>query len=185
MMPATTVVYTAGHSNRQLSELLALLAAADIRTLVDVRAQPTSARHPQFRMETLRAAAADKGMTYHWAGRQLGGFRAPQAGSPHTALTADWQRGFADHMKTDAFERGIAQLLNLAASSRTAILCAEKLPQDCHRALIADYLLLRGVSVRHLIEPGVTRDHELDPRARRESATLVYDRGTPGSLNLS
>jgi uncharacterized protein (DUF488 family) len=182
MHPVT--LYTVGHGRRSLAELLDLLAAAAIACLVDVRAQPGSARHPQFNMEPLRAALAARAVAYHWAGRQLGGLREPRPDSPHTALPAGL-RGFADHMDGEAFQKGVAQLLSLAMKAPTAILCAERPPEQCHRGLIADFLVLGGARVLHLIEPGDTREHQLSALARPESGRLVYDRGgqRPPRLN--
>jgi len=178
-------IFTIGHSDRSLAELLALLKDAGITCVVDVRAQPASTRHPHFNMESLRAALTETGIVYHWAGRHLGGLRTGQADSPHTALPVGGLRAFADHMESEAFARAIAQLLGLARKAPTAILCAEHLPENCHRSLIADYLTLQGVSVMHLIDADEQREHQLDPRARRESASLVYDRGTTGNLALN
>jgi hypothetical protein len=84
--------------------------------------------------------------------------------------------GYADYMETDRFEKGATQLVNLAARSPTAMLCAERAPERCHRRLIADYLTLRGVEVIHLIERTEARVHSLSSEARRESAQLIYDR---------
>lgn len=176
-------LYTAGHGNRRLEELIALLKEAGVDTLVDVRAQPRSRRNPQFNEETLRAACEDAGMIYHWAGRQLGGLRDARPDSPHIALDEN-RRGFADHMDTDAFKKGAVQLQNLAAKGVGVILCAESDPAHCHRALIADYLVLQGVCVLHLIAPGDIREHALSPQARRESAALIYDRQASGRLPL-
>lgn len=176
-------LYTAGHGNRKLDALIALLQEAGVDTLVDVRAQPHSRRNPQFNEETLRAACGSAGIVYRWAGRQLGGMRAPRSDSPHLALDEN-RRGFADYMDTDAFKKGAAQLQNLAGKGVCAMLCAESDPAHCHRALIADYLVLQGVRVLHLIAPGDTREHLLSPQARRESASLVYDRQVPGRLTL-
>ena len=184
MSHAPVTLYTVGHSNRPLAELIALLKDAGVSILVDVRAQPRSQRHPQFNDDSLRAACEHAGIAYHWAGRQLGGMRAPRADSPHRALD-EKRRGFADHMDTDAFQKGAAQLRNMAARAPSAILCAEREPRDCHRALIADYLALQGVRVVHLIAPGERREHALSPEARRESATLIYDRNLSGELELS
>jgi uncharacterized protein (DUF488 family) len=177
-------IYTIGHGNRPLDEFLSLLEKAGIRTLVDVRAQPGSTRFPQYGSETLRISLDTHGIVYHWAGRQLGGMRAPRPDSRHTAIDSDSLRAFADHMETGDFEKGIAQLLRIAGSSPTAILCAETLPENCHRGMIADYLVLRGVFVQHLIAPGKMREHQLDARARRESARLIYDRLTTEKLKF-
>lgn len=180
----TVTLYSAGHGNRAPAELIGLLRSAGITTLVDVRAQPASARHPQFAMDTLRTALEREGIVYHWAGRQLGGFRQPRPDSPHIALESEGFRGFADHMETEAFQRGVSQLVNLGTKAPTAFLCAEKLPELCHRSLIADYLALQGVTVLHLIDAAETREHRLNPLARTESGKLVYDRGISRPLRF-
>ena len=64
-------------------------------------------------------------------------------------------------------------------------MCAEKLPAQCHRSLIADYLVLKGVNVVHLIEAGDAREHLLNPHARTESGKLVYDRQASRPLPLA
>ena len=184
MSHAPVTLYTVGHSNRSTEELIALLKEAGVEVLVDVRAQPRSQRHPQFNDDQLRDACTRAGITYHWAGRPLGGKRAPRADSPHRALD-ERRRGFADHMDTDVFQKGAAQLRNMAARAPSAILCAERNPLDCHRVLIADYLALQGVRVVHLIGPGERLEHALSPEARRESARLIYDRNVSGELELS
>lgn len=177
-------LYTIGHSNRTLPALVDLLHAAGIHTVVDVRSHPHTARLPQFRGDALRAGLEQAGMVYHWAGRQLGGRRAPRASSRHVALHDEGLRGYADFMDTEEFKRGAAQLLRLAGKDPTAMLCAERLPEHCHRSLISDYLVLQGVHVVHLLDPGESREHQLRPEARRESAQLIYDRHATGSLDL-
>ncbi len=177
------VLYTVGHSSRGAAELVQLLANQAVTALVDVRAQPHSSRFPHFSTDSLRRTLDTAGIAYHWAGRQLGGRRAPRPGSQHSALAAGL-RGYADYMETDNFSRAAAQLANMAARGPTAILCAERLPEQCHRRLIADYLTLQGIQVIHLIDQGETREHVLSAEARRESAQLVYDRNMTVDLNL-
>ncbi len=177
------VVYTVGHSNRDPDAFVALLTSQAIAALVDVRAQPHSSRFPHFSSDSLRKTLDEAGIVYHWAGRQLGGRREARPGSRHTALETGL-RGYADYMETDPFRRAAAQLLNMAAKAPTAILCAERLPEQCHRRLIADYLALQGARVIHLIDPHENREHLLSVEARRESARLVYDRNTTVELKL-
>ncbi|MEW6331897.1 MAG: DUF488 domain-containing protein [Pseudomonadota bacterium] len=179
----TSTLYTVGHGTRRIEELIALLQEAGVDTLVDVRAQPRSRHNPQFNDDALRLACENAGIVYHWAGKQLGGMRDPRPDSPHLALD-EGLRGFADHMDTDAFQKGAAQLQNLAGRGTCAMMCAERDPARCHRSLIADYLTLQGLRVMHLIAPGETREHMLSPEARRESAALVYDRLVSGELGL-
>jgi uncharacterized protein (DUF488 family) len=179
----TLTLYTVGHGNRKIEELVSLLKEAGVDTLVDVRAQPRSRHNPQFNDDALRLACENAGIVYHWAGRQLGGMRAPRPDSPHAALDENL-RGFADHMDTDVFQKGASQLQHLAARGVCAMLCAERDPAQCHRSLIADYLTLQGARVVHLIARGETREHALSPAVRRESAALVYDRQVSGRLGL-
>jgi uncharacterized protein (DUF488 family) len=179
----TPVLYTLGHSNRSQDALIGLLTQYGVQTLVDVRAQPHSTRFPHFSGDALRTRLEQEGLVYHWAGRQLGGRRASLHDSVHTALEHAL-RGYADYMDTEAFRRAVAQLITMASRTVTGVLCAERLPEQCHRRLIADYLMLKGADVVHLIEPDSSRGHLLSPEARRESAQLVYDRNTTARLDL-
>ena len=184
MCPIPLTLHTLGHSHRSLQELLALLRAAGIQTVVDVRSYPGSRRHPHFSEENLRMTLDGGGLVYHWAGRQLGGQRAGQTVSAHTALSSEALRAYADHMQTEIFRKGIQHLIQLAGKAPLAILCAEQLPQDCHRALIADYLHCLGVSVRHIIDSNHILAHTLNPLARWKAPYIIYDQPGRGSLKL-
>lgn len=174
-------LYTVGHSNRPLNVFLSLLQEAAVGCLVDVRAVPSSRRHPHFARAALAAALASQRIVYLWAGAALGGFRQPRPHSPHVALAEAW-RGFADHMDTEVFRSALEKLLADAHDAPTAIMCAEKQPSDCHRSLIADALVARGARVIHLIDAGQSKPAELDRRARVTEVGLVYDRGAQDAL---
>jgi len=175
-------LYTIGHGNRPIEELISVLRSATIATLVDIRANPHSTRFPQFDEDSLRASVTATGMVYHWAGRQLGGRRKGVPNSRHCGLSDAGERGFADYMDSLDFRRAASQLARLASRAPAAILCAEKDPLCCHRSLISDYLTLQGVRVVHLLSASESHDHLLSPHARRESAELIYDRNTSGEL---
>jgi uncharacterized protein (DUF488 family) len=172
-------VFTVGHSNRDLRELVALLQGHGIETLVDVRAFPASRRWPHFSRERLAAAWPD----YHWLGKELGGYRKPERpDSPHTTLEGMWQ-AYADHMESPGFREGIARLLELARQRPTTFLCAERLWHDCHRRHIADHLVaIEGVETLHIVDSGPPHPHLVDPRARLLGTRLVYDVGKQGDL---
>lgn len=177
-------LYTIGHSNRTTAELIQALRTVPVETLVDVRANPQSGRHPQFSQQALRQSLEAAGITYHWAGRQLGGRRQAQGSSKHIAIEDEAIRAYADYMESDTFQKAAVQLMNLAATENIAILCAEKLPEHCHRSLISDYLLLQGLEVQHIIDLDNIVSHQLSPFARRESQQLIYDRGATRPLDL-
>lgn len=175
--PLPNALYTIGHSTQTLDALAAALRLAGIVVLVDVRVLPRSRRHPQFNRAALEAGLSAHGIRYAWAGEAFGGFRKPRPGSPHLALASPAFRGFADHMETAAFQKALGALLERAGRERVAIMCAEREPADCHRSLIADAALARGVRVIHLGVAGGEREARMRDSARAVGGTLIYDGG--------
>jgi uncharacterized protein (DUF488 family) len=170
-------IWSIGHGARPLAEFLAVLRAADIKALADVRSQPGSRRHPHFGATSLDEALREIGIAYQHL-PELGGRRAPQMDSPHRALRVAAFRGYADHLGSDEFARGYERLTSLAQDSRTAFMCAETLWWRCHRRLIADRLTADEWSVTHLLAPGKSEPHVLWDVARTQDGYLVYDAGT-------
>jgi uncharacterized protein (DUF488 family) len=167
-------LFTLGHSTRPIEDLLALLAEHGIRTLVDVRRYPGSRRHPQYSRDALAASLEGAGIRYVHE-PDLGGRRAARPDSPHTAWRVEAFRGYADHMETPAFQTALERLLRRAAEEPTAILCAEAVPWRCHRRLISDALVARGIPVLHILGPRRADPHELDANARvLPGGRLVY-----------
>jgi len=165
---------TVGHSNRALQAFLALLAVHEVERVADVRRHPASRRHPHFAQHPLERALGEVGILYAHI-PELGGMREPRADSPHTALADGPFRGYADHMASDEFARGLARLFALAAVKRTALMCAEADPAHCHRSLLADALLACGHAVGDIVDAGPPRAHRLHADARVEGGTVVYD----------
>lgn len=176
------ILYTIGHSSRAMDDFLELLKVNEVEILVDIRARPMSAHVPHFNQPELRESLDKVDITYHWAGKKLGGMRTAQEASPHKALKDDQLRGFADYMLTPDFERAATQLINLTRHATSAALCAEQDPDFCHRSLIADYLVLQGITVLHIIDAEV-KEHHLRTEARKESAELIYDHGVTVELD--
>ncbi len=171
-------IYTIGHSTRSIAELLSLLASHGVGEVADVRRFPASRRHPHFSREALARSLNGAGIGYVWL-PDLGGRRPSHPDSPHTAWKNAAFRGYADHMDSVEFERGLQALLDEAARQPTAILCAEATPWRCHRQLIADSLVVRGIEVRHILGPVGLRVHRLTAFARIEDRRVVYDGGQP------
>ncbi len=166
-------IYAVGHSTRPLSELIAMLESVGVRTLADVRTMPRSRTNPQFNRETLPAKLKGHGIRYvHLA--ELGGLRRPRKGSVNAGWRNKSFRGYADHMRTREFERGLARLKRATARGAVAFMCAEALRWRCHRSLIADALLVRGADVRHLVRAGKSEPHRLTPFARVKGRWLSY-----------
>lgn len=176
------MIYTIGHGNREIGEFIEMLTSAGIQCLVDVRAYPASRRHPHFGRAALEASLPPAGMRYVWEGEALGGRRKPSKDSPNIALRHPAFRAYADHMATQAFRAAAERLAETARAGPTAVMCAERLPWQCHRFLISDYLVAGGDEVVHLVNPGKRQAHRLNPVARPRDGHLVYDAGTQGKL---
>ena len=182
-----TTVFTAGHGTRTTEELAALLQEGDVELLVDVRRFPGSRRHPHFSSDALARSLPPLGIAYDWRGEDLGGRRSRRkdGASRHPAWRNDAFGAYADYMDTQPFRDALEQLERDAAKTAVAVMCAETLWWRCHRRLIADALVLRGVEVVHLIQPGKRSAHPLNEAARPgDDGYPVYDVGVTGELPL-
>lgn len=167
--------FTIGHSTRSAEEFVSLLEENGVELLVDVRRHPGSRRHPQFNQgeleETLRAAGID----YRHEER-LGGRRDPAPGeSPNRAWESEGFRAYADHLLSEEGRRALDHLESEARERRLAVMCAEAVPWRCHRQIVADHLVARGLAVRHVLGEGRTDGHSLRRMAEvGEDGRVVY-----------
>jgi uncharacterized protein (DUF488 family) len=165
-------LFTIGHSTRTIEQFLSLLRREVVVHLADVRTIPASRRYPHFNREPLAASLATAGVEYshHPA---LGGRRTPREDSPNAGWRNSGFRGYADHMQTEEFTRALEHLLEMAGRTRVAIMCAEAVPWRCHRSLIADAAVVRGVDVRHILDSS-TSPHRLTSFAQVQQGGLLY-----------
>jgi uncharacterized protein (DUF488 family) len=176
--------FTIGHSTRPTDEFVALLNAAEVRLVIDVRTVPRSRANPQFNRDVLPASLAPHGLAYqHLA--SLGGLRSLEPSiSPET--NAFWENAsfhnFADYATLPEFHAGLARLRELGRAARSAIMCAEAVWWRCHRRIIADYLIAAGEEVFHILGRGHIEPARLTPAARIErNGLLTYPRETVAS----
>ena len=168
-------LYSIGHSNRPLDELIDLLTGHGIQLLVDVRRFPGSRRQPHFSRDHLQHVLPEAGLAYAWrealGGRRTGlGERSPNMGLRNAGF-----RGYADYMQTEAFVEAVAELLDLAEGRRTAMMCSEAVYWRCHRRLISDYLYAtRGLTVQHILGPGDPRPHRVTDGAHCTPTGVTY-----------
>ena len=175
-----TVVFTIGHSTRTISEFIDIIKAYTIKKVLDIRTIPKSRHNPQFNKDTLRESLKAVKIGYlHMKG--LGGLRHALKDSPNMAWKNASFRGFADYMQTVEFAASLEELIEAAKIRATVIMCAEAVPWRCHRSLVGDALLIRGVQVRHIMSEGSSRDHTLAPWAKVEGNKITY----PPDLSLS
>ncbi len=165
-------VHTIGHSTRTAQAFVDLLRSHRIELLVDVRRWPASRRFPHFNREPLAEFLKGAGIDYLWRG-DLGGFRKASPDSVNTAWRVATFRAYADFMLTNEFAQIMSEMETLAGNARMALMCAEAVPWQCHRQLIADAFVIRSWTVRHIMDEGCQK-HRLPPFAQPEGTKVFY-----------
>jgi uncharacterized protein (DUF488 family) len=159
--------FTIGHSTRPLSEFIELLAVSQVGLIVDVRAIPRSRTNPQYNRESLPESLAEFQVAYEHIA-ELGGRRA-RAQNIALHVNAFWENqsfhNYADYALGDGFRSGLAELRKLGSVRRCAVMCAEAVWWRCHRRIIADYLLVAGERVFHILGPKVVAPASLTKSA--------------------
>lgn len=168
-----TTVYTIGHSTHPLEEFLGILRANGIRQLVDIRTVPGSRHNPQFGQKELEQSMNEAGIRYVYK-KNLGGLRPKAKESVNKGWRNASFRNYADYMQTDEFANAVEELIQLAKEEPTVIMCAEAVPWRCHRSLVGDALLVRGVCVLDIMSKTKTTPHTLTPFAVQDGTKITY-----------
>ena len=193
------MIFSVGHSSLAPEEFEALLAAAPVAAVWDIRSYPTS-HWPWFAREALQERLAGAGVSYRWV-RELGGRRgaharpaplAPVAAPPDAAppdaapltlfaapaeLQPRWRsEGFENymwHMASDEFLTAAGELLLAGRRGDLAILCAEALWWRCHRSMVADFVVYAGGEVVHLQPERTVHSAVIGERLTRYAPEVV------------
>jgi uncharacterized protein (DUF488 family) len=169
--------FTIGHSNRSVEELIALLGAADVGLLADIRRIPKSRANPQFNEDALPEALASVGIVYERVAA-LGGLRG-KARSISPEVNGFWTNqsfhNYADYALSADFHAGLEHLVEAGRRRRCAIMCSEAVWWRCHRRIVADHLIARGETVFHIMGAGRVERAQLTRGAVAEGdSTVVY-----------
>lgn len=176
---ASPAILTIGHSTRTLVEFIALLQANAVTCVADVRTVPRSRHNPQFNLDSLPASLSEAGIGYiHLPG--LGGLRHSQRDSINMGWRNVSFRGYADYMQTPEFAQSLEELIQLAGKDRMVLMCAEAVPWRCHRSLIADALLVRGIHTGDIISSARVQIHTLTKFAKVCGTTITYPTADTG-----
>ena len=169
-------VFTIGHSTRSIEEFIGLLKQNRIEQLVDIRTVPRSRHNPQFEQDALGRALAEAGIGYVYM-KSLGGLRPKTKDSINLGWRVESFRNYADYMQTPEFAVAVEGLMELAREKPTAIMCAEAVPWRCHRSLVGDALLARGVRVTDILSPTSLQEHQMTQFAVVSGTQITYPKG--------
>jgi uncharacterized protein (DUF488 family) len=167
------LVCTIGHSNRPIDAFLDLLKENQVTRILDIRTVPRSRHNPQFAQDALSRSLEEAGIAYSYLAN-LGGLRKTRADSCNSGWRNLSFRGYADYMQSPEFAAAVVAVARLAREERCALMCAEAVPWRCHRSLVGDALLVRGVQVEDIIGPGGRRPHKLTAFARVDGLEITY-----------
>jgi uncharacterized protein (DUF488 family) len=138
-------VWTIGHGAGSFPEFEERIGPYGISVLLDVRSEPYSRHAPDFTRRRLEVLTEDAGIGYRWLGSTLGGRADTGPVGP----------------ERPGFDEAIEELVELAETTNTAIMCAELEPGACHRSTVVGAALhRRGVEVIHILGDGSTRPYE-------------------------
>lgn len=167
------IIFTIGHSTRPIVDFIGLLRANGVELLIDVRTIPKSRRNPQFSSENLARALHSEKIGYRHI-KELGGLRHARRDSVNMGWRNASFRGYADYMQTDEFKEALGRAIELANDKPSALMCAEAVPWRCHRSLIADALLVRGIEVLEIVGTSAPKPHKMTPFARVRGTEITY-----------
>lgn len=168
---------TVGHSNRSLAEFVDILQRAGVQVVADVRSFPRSRTNPAFNIDTLPGELEPLQIGYrHFP--DLGGRRPVQRDVPDD-VNALWRnrsfQNYADYALSEQFGTAYDELVELGQGRLVAIMCSEAVWWRCHRRIIADYLLLSGYEVFHLMGNGREEAASPTPGAvKTDGAKVIY-----------
>jgi uncharacterized protein (DUF488 family) len=175
-MPGEPPIFTVGHSTRSIAEFVELLRCGPADFIIDVRTVPRSRRNPQYNEDVLGNELKAYGLEYARM-RDLGGLRG-RSGEVAPEVNAFWENqsfhNYADYALSGQFAAALGDLLQVSAKRRCAIMCAEAVWWRCHRRIIADYLLVRGRTVFHLMGDDRMEPAHVTPAAKEQDGRLIY-----------
>jgi len=164
-------LFTIGHSNHTIEDFISLLQQHGVTALADVRSHPYSLFLPHFKRKELKTALAKAKINYVFLGQELG------ARPNNQECYVDGKAVYEKIAATEIFKEGIKRLLKGLEKQRISLMCAEKDPLTCHRAiLICQHLRNSNLQVNHILKDGMLESHqELENRMLSKHGFLTEE----------
>jgi uncharacterized protein (DUF488 family) len=169
--------FTIGHSARSVGEFVGLLEPHGITLVVDVRTTTRSRTNPQYNAGEFAKSLSEFQIGYEHIAA-LGGLRGKSRKVP-PSVNAFWENqsfhNYADYAMSDEFQSGLAMLREIGHATTCVTMCAEAVWWRCHRRIIADYLIVAGETVFHILGTNRIASSHLTPAAvLKTDGTLSY-----------
>lgn len=149
-----STLLTIGHSVHPIETFVALLKQHGVTALADVRSHPYSKHFQHFSKDALKESLQQNGITYVFLGKELG------ARSENPACYRQGKVQYDLLAKEPLFAQGLERLRQGLEKYQITLMCAERDPLDCHRAvLVARRMFESGTPVQHIHSDGHLEDH--------------------------
>ncbi len=134
--------FTIGYGGRSPAEFIDKLLCAGVKTIADVRLRPDRASMGCY----TKAKTSEKGIEALLSANGIGYVSLVELGN-FFLHDPDWPRLYQELISRsgELLTRRIHSLGNAFC-----LLCAEKQVKDCHRRIIADFLVGQGNEVEHI-----------------------------------
>lgn len=170
--------YTLGHSSRKLNELLDLFKTYNIERVIDIRRWNTSKKFPWFSGTNLENALRKQNIEYYWF-PELGGYRKFNIDIEDYGLAkcfeAEGFRAYATYITMNPSIKPVLDVLvGLISEKTSTLMCSERYPWMCHRKILSDYLVAKGLRVLHIVDVNKAIEHKLSKCAVIIDRELKY-----------
>lgn len=155
-------LYTIGHSQHPFDFFLQLLKAYNVNYILDVRSTPYSKYAEAYNRNKVEKRLQRHEIRYWFMGNFFGA-----RPSKRELYSKDGYLDFEKVMKSEQFQKGMDSVFKgLNLGNNIALMCTEKDPMDCHRAImVARAFSLEGMDVKHILQDGqIQTQQELDER---------------------
>jgi hypothetical protein len=135
--------FTIGYGGTDPGQLIEILKENRVEAVIDVRLWPHRASMGSY----VLAKSPEKGIQWLLAKEGIQYHSLIELGNPFLQFD-DWQDLYRQLLSSSG---SLLTERLLKFPERCCLLCSEKQPADCHRSIIAEFLVERGHQVEHLI----------------------------------
>lgn len=169
-----TTIYTVGHSTHSQEEFIDMLLSHGIEVLVDIRSFPGSRKYPHFNQENMCWWLLHNNIKYVHIPKLGGRRRKLNIESPNDGWRNESFKNYADYTLTNEFEEGLEELLLISNNYKVCYMCSECVPWRCHRSIVSDILVSRGVNVKHIMNNKTANEHKMISFGVVEGDHVIY-----------
>lgn len=162
-------LYTIGYSPHTIDSFLEIINKYHITVIADVRSTPYSQYKPEFNRERFKDILKKHNIVYVFLGNLCG------ARVEDPSCYVDGKINYSVVAASPKFKEGLERIKKGVQSYHIALMCAEKDPITCHRAiLICRNLVSSNIKIEHILENGGIEEHEESEQRLMKLFNLNY-----------